>query len=176
MCTAQCVIRFMALCVTRWAFNGHYCCCLRSQIEHQTFILAWASSVTKGCTQIVPFDLNLPFHYPTFPVGTVVLPQHLNSDPGPIRRAANNTEGDFIAAQAIWIVSLCVSVERFSRNDALWGFSLKCDLVLITHSHIVLLSICQKTTWKCVHRWTSFCIISLQQLFNLNLSLIMRLV
>ena len=37
----------------------------------------------RGCTQIIPFDPSLPFHYPAFPAGTVVVPQHLNSDRGP---------------------------------------------------------------------------------------------
>lgn len=40
----------------------------------------------RGCTQIIVSDLNLPFHYPTLPVETVEVPQHLNSDPSPINR------------------------------------------------------------------------------------------
>lgn len=90
-------------------------------------------------------------------MGTVVVPQHLNSDPGSISRGANNSEGGFIGTQTIWIVSPCVSEGTYRRNDALWGFALKCDLVLITYSHIAWGSIYQGNEWKsvCCHSASS---------------------
>lgn len=58
----------------------------------------------RGCTQIIVCDLNLPFHYPTLPVETVL---YLNTwTPTP----ALSTGRGFIGTHTgIWTVSPCVS-------------------------------------------------------------------